>query len=92
MKLPDKEGKTGSASRNPCARAGVGAIRANTRGGTQVGLAENAKVCVPVVETPEHIEAARRATRKGDAPFLTALMEGKFTDSYLEQEGANAPK
>src|SRR5258708_33246762 len=41
----------------------VQAIRANTPSGTQVGLAENATVFVPVIETPEHIEAARRATR-----------------------------
>jgi beta-glucosidase len=70
----------------------VGAIRANTPSGTQVGLAENATVFVPVIETPEHIEAARRATRIGNAPFLTALMEGKYPDEYLQHEGANAPK
>ncbi len=71
---------------------GVQAIRANTPSGTQVGLAENAVVYVPVIETPEHIEAARKATRDGNAPFLTALMEGKYIDSYLQREGANAPK
>ena len=70
----------------------VQAIRANSRSGTQVGLAENATVYVPVIESPEHIEAARRATREGNAPFLTAVMEGKYTDGYLEREGANAPK
>ena len=70
----------------------VQAIRANTPSGTKVGLAENATVFAPVIESPEHIEAARRATRHENAPFLTALMEGKYVDSYLEQEGANAPK
>jgi len=70
----------------------VQAIRANAQPGTQVGLAENAAVFVPVMETPEHIEAARRATREGNAPFLTAVMEGKYTDAYLKREGANAPK
>jgi beta-glucosidase len=70
----------------------VQAIRANSRSGTQVGLAENATVYVPVIESREHIEAARRATREGNAPFLTAVMEGKYTDGYLEREGANAPK
>jgi beta-glucosidase len=70
----------------------VQAIRANTPSGTQVGLAENANVYVPVIESPEHIEATQRATRHENAPFLTALMEGKYVDSYLEQEGANAPK
>jgi beta-glucosidase len=71
---------------------GVQAIRANTPSGTQVGMAENAVVYVPVMETSEHIEAAQKATREGNAPFLTAVMEGKYTDRYLQQEGANAPK
>ena len=70
----------------------VQAIRANTPAGTQVGLAENANVYVPIMETKEHIEAAHRATRLGNAPFFTAVMEGKYMDAYLEREGANAPK
>jgi beta-glucosidase len=70
----------------------VQAIRANTPKGTQVGLAENAVVFVPVIETEEHIAAARKATRLGNAQFLTAIMEGKYPQEYLEHEGANAPK
>jgi beta-glucosidase len=68
------------------------AIRANARPGTQIGLAENASVYVPVIETREHIEAAQKATREGNAPFLTAVLEGRYTDRYLEKEGKNAPK
>jgi beta-glucosidase len=71
---------------------GVQAIRANAKSGTQVGLAENANVYVPVIESSEHIEAAQKATRDGNAQFLTAVLEGKYIDSYLEREGANAPK
>jgi beta-glucosidase len=71
---------------------GVQAIRANAKAGTQVGLAENANVYIPIIESRDHIEAARKATREGNAPFLTALMEGKYTDAYLAREGANAPK
>ena len=71
---------------------GVQAIRANAKAGTQVGLAENANVYVPVIENKEHLEATRRATREGNAPFLTAVLEGKYTDGYLKREGANAPK
>ena len=70
----------------------VQAIRANSPAGTQIGLAENATVYVPVIESRDHIEAARRATREGNAPFLTAVLEGKYTDGYLKREGANAPK
>ena len=71
---------------------GVQAIRANSSSGTQVGLAENPKVYVPVIESAEHIEAAKRAFREENAPFLTAVMEGKYTDGYIEREGANAPR
>jgi beta-glucosidase len=70
----------------------VQAIRANTPAGTQVGLAENTTVFVPVIETEAHIEAARKATREDNAQFLTAVMEGKYIDAYLQREGANAPK
>ncbi len=70
----------------------VQAIRANAKTGTQIGLAEDAAVFAPVIDTPKHIEAAQRATREENAQFLTAVMEGKYTDGYLQREGANAPK
>jgi beta-glucosidase len=70
----------------------VQAIRDSTPSGTQVGLAENAIVFCPVMETPEHIEATQKATRLENAPFLTAVMEGKYPEEYLKREGANAPK
>jgi beta-glucosidase len=69
---------------------GVQAIRANAPA-AQVGLAENALVCVPVIEDRANMEAARRATREENAPFLTTLLEGAYPDSYFEREGANAP-
>ena len=71
---------------------GVQAIRANSLSGTQVGLAENPKVYVPVIESAEHIEAAKRAFREENAAFLTAVMEGRYTEGYLQREGANQPK
>lgn len=71
---------------------GVQAIRAHALRSTQVGLAENPKVYVPVIETAAHIAAAQRAFRQENAPFLTAVMEGKYTDEYLAREGANAPQ
>jgi beta-glucosidase len=71
---------------------GVQAIRANAKGPVEVGLAENAQVFVPVMETEEHIRATQRATRVMNAPFLTALMEGKYIDEYLAKVGPNAPK
>jgi beta-glucosidase len=71
---------------------GVQAIRAAAKPGTQVGLAENATVYVPVMETAAHIQAAEKATRRLNAQFLTAVMEGKYLDAYLKAEGAAAPK
>jgi beta-glucosidase len=71
---------------------GVQAIRANSRPGTKVGIAENISSTVPVIETPEHIEAAARAMREENAGYLTVIMEGKYTDAYLTRHGAAAPK
>ena len=47
---------------------------------------------VPVIETPEHIAAAAKAYREVNAGYLTAVMEGKYTDAYLAHHGADAPK
>jgi beta-glucosidase len=71
---------------------GVQAIRANAPPGTKVGIAENITSTVPVIETPEHIEAAARAMRETNASYMTVIMEGKYTDAYLTKEGSAAPK
>ena len=71
---------------------GVQSIRAHAKPGTQVGIADNTSFYVPVIETPEHMAAAKKATREMNAMFLTAIMEGRYLDEYLAQEGANAPK
>lgn len=70
----------------------VEAIRAKAKPGTRVGLADNATATAPLIETPEHIEAAKKAYREENAMFLTAIMEGKYTERYLERMGAAAPK
>jgi beta-glucosidase len=70
----------------------VQAIRASAKSGTKVGLAENITIPVPVVETPQNIAAAERAMREMNAPYLTVIMEGKYTDWYLKSAGADAPK
>jgi beta-glucosidase len=68
----------------------VQAMRAVAKPGTRIGLAENLTICAPVVETPEHIEAAARATRELNAQYLTVVMEGRYTDLYLRNAGADA--
>src|SRR6202043_451897 len=70
----------------------VQALRANSKSGTQIGLAENANVYVPVIENEEQIAAAHKATREGNAQFLTAGVEGKETHGHLQREGAKAPE
>lgn len=70
----------------------VHAIRAHAKPGTKVGIAENVQATTPVIESPEHIEAARRAMREQNASYLTVVHEGRYTDLYLKRLGANAPK
>ena len=47
---------------------------------------------VPLIETPQHIQAAQTYTRERNALFLTVMLEGKYTDAYLTEAGQNAPK
>jgi beta-glucosidase len=70
----------------------VQAIRAKGKKGTKVGPAEVIEGAVPLIEAPEHIKAAQTATRELNAPFLTVMLEGEYTDAYLKQAGADAPK
>jgi beta-glucosidase len=70
----------------------VQAIRAKAKPGTKVGIADNINATTPVIETPEHIEAAGRALREENASFLTVIQEGRYTDLYLKRLGPNAPK
>ncbi len=70
----------------------VQAIRAKAKPGTRVGLADNAVATTPLLEIPEHIEAAKSAYREMNARFLTAILDGKYTDLYLENLGSAAPK
>jgi beta-glucosidase len=68
------------------------ALRQNAKSEIKVGLAENAQVCCPVIETPANIAAARTAFRELNGAFLTAVMEGAYPASYLKAEGADAPR
>ena len=70
---------------------GVQAIRAAAKPGTKVGIADNPIPTCPVIETPEHIAAARTAMREENAMYLTVIEEGKYTNLYLKRLGAAAP-
>ena len=70
----------------------VQAIRAHAKPGIMVGIADNVTAATPVIETAEHIEAARRAMREENAMYQTVIQEGRYTDHYLKRLGANAPR
>lgn len=70
----------------------VQAIRASGRRGTRVGPAENIAAALPAVEAVENIRAAELATRELNAPYLTVMLEGRYTDAYLANAGADAPR
>jgi beta-glucosidase len=69
----------------------VQALRANAKQPLNIGLADNPGIACPIIETEEHIAAARKAFREYNASVLTAIMEGQYTERYLESEGADAP-
>jgi beta-glucosidase len=70
----------------------VQAIRAQGRAGTRVGLAENVSIAVPAIETSENVGAAEAATRDQNAPYLGAILEGRYGDRYLAGAGRDAPR
>ena len=69
----------------------VQAIRAQGPAGAKVGFAENIRVGVPAIDTPEHVEAAAKATRDRNAAFMTVMLEGKYLDDYLASAGGSTP-
>src|ERR1700744_1272040 len=70
----------------------VQAIRASAQAGTKVGLAENIAACVPAIDQPEHVRATEMATRELNAGILGVILEGKYTEGYLNYAGKDAPK
>ena len=70
----------------------VEALRANAKPATKIGIADNIKAAVPIVETPDNIAAAERAIRELNAQYLTVILEGRYTDAFLAAAGADAPK
>lgn len=70
----------------------VQAIRASCSPGVQVGMCENPIVPVPAVLRDEDIRAASVALREENAAYLNAIFEGRYTDRYLQNLGADAPR
>lgn len=65
----------------------VQAIRGRGASDIKVGFAENMEVAVPTVDTAAHVKAAEACTRETNAPFATVMLEGIYTDTYLERPG-----
>ncbi len=70
----------------------VQAIRAYAVAGTQIGVAENPIAPVPVTPSAADVNAARTAMREENASYLTAILEGRYTDRYLADMGGDAPR
>jgi beta-glucosidase len=70
----------------------VQALRA-TAGACHVAAAENYNAYVPAVETPENIEAARKAFLRDAAngSILSPMLTGRYSDAWMEEFGASAP-
>lgn len=71
---------------------GVQAIRAQSPRPLRVGIAEVVPSCVPVIETPENIEATHKAFRRCAASRLVPMQEGAYPDFWLEEMGDAAPR
>ena len=70
----------------------VQALRAASSTPVQIGLAHNIGAVIPAIATEENIAAAKRHLRFKEGPVSVPLLEGKYSDEYLQQTGANAPK
>ena len=71
---------------------GVRAVRERGGAGAEVGTAHNARVFVPVYETPEHVEAAAKAFVHYNSPMLDPMTKGTYPAKWLAAMGADAPQ
>jgi beta-glucosidase len=69
----------------------VQAVRAAATQPVQVGLAEDTTGFMPAIEDDAHIRAAQLALREENAAYTTVVLEGRYTDGYLRNLGADAP-
>lgn len=46
---------------------------------------------IPVIETEEHIEAARTVYERENCHLMTPLFRGDYADDFLDEEGDDAP-
>jgi beta-glucosidase len=73
---------------------GCQAIRAATPKPAQVALVVNFESYIPVIETPENIEAARRAfvAEEHNGTVLVPALTGQYNEQAIAKLGPDAPK
>jgi beta-glucosidase len=69
----------------------VRAVREFARRDAEVGLVNNPFISVPVLETPEYVEAARKAFARENAQIHEPVYNGAYADWWLEEQGADKP-
>ena len=69
----------------------VQALRANAPGPVQVGLADCPSTYVPIIETDEHIDAARKAYRDRNV-YIATILDGAYPQGFLAREGEDSPQ
>lgn len=67
-------------------------VREFARKGSEVGLVNNPYNPVPVFETPENVEAARKAFIHMNAYLNEPIYKGAYADWWLEEQGSDAPE
>jgi beta-glucosidase len=92
LKLPMQEAMQANHNAMIGHGLGVQAVRANGRAGTRVGIADNVVSTCPAIETEADIAASRTAFREENARVLTLIHEGRYTDRFLKNLGADAPR
>lgn len=71
---------------------GVRAVREHGGKNARVGLTDDSTVTVPLIETPEHIAAAKVAFIEHNIRTLDPIFRGEYSDTYLKITGRNAAK
>ncbi len=91
MRLPRRQVE--NVVKNGCLAHGYAALglRSGASRAIKVGFAENFLTTIPVIETPEHVEAAKKAFRIVNGSIGTVLREGNYPEEYLRELGADAP-
>lgn len=70
----------------------VQAIRARGVADIKVGPADVLFAAVPLIDAPNHVAAAKAATRAYNWRFLDVMLSGRYSEDYLASAGVDAPR